>query len=264
MAHSQIVCAYTVTAAGNQAIAALAARFAAIPLELGTLQLVGLVPSADSTATTGNAATRTITLKMGSSYSSAAGFMLTHGSAQGPILGYAPPGSVNTDYPATPVVQVTDNPGPGFGAKLGIAMGIGGFHILSGGSGYSAATKCTVSTPPGGVAAVLTPVIALGVITGITIVSPGSGYATFEQVVVTDSGGGSGAEIFSTLTPVSGAVYSGGSSYASPLATYVTAFQESFPDANAAAQAAAVIGWMSGIFSQQLQSPVTEAAPVVS
>lgn len=268
MAHSQIVCAYKCSAVGNVSASNLATRMAAVPLDLSLPKLVGLIPSADATATVGNVVTRTITLKMGSLYTSFAGFTVNVGSPASAILGYTLPGSgLHLDYPAPPVVSVLDSAagGHGAGAIIGLSMGIGAANVIAGGSGYTGATTMTVPAPIGsGVAAVLTPTIALGAITGFTIVMRGSGYGNFEQVTITDSGGGTGAVVYASLTPVKASLFLPGSSYTTPQMNMVTRFQNSFPDSSSAVQASAVRSWMTLALSQALSSPIVEVAPVVS
>ena len=58
-----LTCVYKLTAVGAVPVAALAARFAAIPVDLFLPNKVGLLYEADSTATVGQVVTRTIVLQ---------------------------------------------------------------------------------------------------------------------------------------------------------------------------------------------------------
>jgi hypothetical protein len=73
------------------------------------------------------------------------------------------------------------------GAVTQLGRGIQSVEVLTGGSGYNAATTVAIAAPVGGgVTATARPVIgANGAIIGIVIVNPGSGYGVNEQPVVT-------------------------------------------------------------------------------
>jgi len=83
-------------------------------------------------------------------------------------------------------------------------------NVISGGSGYSAATVVTITPPdvpsgappyPGGAQATALPIIIAGVIQAVDIQYGGSGY--FQPIAtVTDSGGGTGAEVTLTISPI--------------------------------------------------------------
>jgi hypothetical protein len=155
-------------------------------------------------------------------------------------------------------------------------MGLGTVAFLSGGTGYTLATKLTAPTPPGGKAAVLVvDSISGGVIVGITVSDPGFGYTTYVPIQVTDTGGGTGAVLSAALQVVSAKVVAPGKGYFTPRFTLTPQFQSSFPDPNSsqsstvqaavtATQASSVTGWMRHKLTQALQSPITETAPVVS
>jgi hypothetical protein len=61
---SQIVCGYTVTAAGSLSAAAIQARMAAVGVDNDLLRLYGLSVSSDNTSTVGSVVTRTVVLAM--------------------------------------------------------------------------------------------------------------------------------------------------------------------------------------------------------
>jgi len=85
---------------------------------------------------------------------------------------------------------------PLLGPNNGLNGQIVGTTVLTGGSGYTAATTVTFSAGPGGsVQATGTPVITAGVVTGINMTGWGVGYTpgAAATVTITDSGGGTGA-----------------------------------------------------------------------
>lgn len=78
---------------------------------------------------------------------------------------------------------------------------VAGAHMIAGGTGYSANTTVTFDPPPtnpGGVIALGVPVISGGVITAINMVKWGQGYAAAPNIIIADTGGGTGA----AATPV--------------------------------------------------------------
>jgi hypothetical protein len=84
-------------------------------------------------------------------------------------------------------------------AKSGVTQlgrGIASVKLLTGGRGYTTATRVTLAAPAaGGVTATARPIIGrvkgiAGVITGIQIINPGSGYGVGEEVEVTITGTG--------------------------------------------------------------------------
>ena len=86
-----------------------------------------------------------------------------------------------------------------------------GCNVITGGSGYSAATVVTIGAgPAGSIQALATPVVTGGVVTGINMTQWGSGYtpalpanspggATPPTVTITDTGGGTGATATATM-----------------------------------------------------------------
>ncbi len=85
--------------------------------------------------------------------------------------------------------------------------------ITNGGSGYTAGANVAVTTAIGQ-GAILTPIIASGVITGMTIVAPGVGYVTTEPLSITVGG----AVIVPSVNPATGTItklniVSGGAGY---------------------------------------------------
>lgn len=152
--------------------------------------------------------------------------------------------------------------------------------VVAGGTGYSAATFIKVEGklkssgeinpivgPPEdvGVPAVLTPTIAFGVITGVTVASAGSGYVGIPKITVVDptSGGGTGAVISVSMGVGVIAVLRGGSGYKPAPAVVLTPyFQAVFPPASL--QAAPFRNLFTPIFEKALLSPVSASAPVIT
>ena len=92
-------------------------------------------------------------------------------------------------------VTITGWPYAGGPVYTGIAAAL----VARGGQGYSSQTTLSVQSTNvgGGSGAVLTPVIASGVITSVTVNNPGAGYSVSPIITVTDPGGGTGAAILS-------------------------------------------------------------------
>jgi hypothetical protein len=87
-----------------------------------------------------------------------------------------------------------------------IIYGAGEIAIQNGGTGYTANTTVTISNPPPGdystPATLGTPVIVGGAIVSIPVTNPGSGYTSPPEIIIRDTGGGTGASVSCTLTRV--------------------------------------------------------------
>jgi len=79
------------------------------------------------------------------------------------------------------------------------ARGVEQVLISRGGSGYSPATTLSFDAASGGTGAAATPVIADGVIVGVTVTAKGQNYSQSPFVTVTDPGGGSGAVLLAQV-----------------------------------------------------------------
>jgi hypothetical protein len=265
MANSLITCAYTLTAVGGQSIASLAARFAAVPLDLTIPRTFGLLPVSDTTAApSGQSVTRTMVFQMTPTMAAAASVVVGGGAALGKItsMPITVPGN---GYAKPPIASLGS---PGTKGQVHVTCEMGGVTILQPGSGYSGATTVQFvggDLGPKGVAATGTPIIAGGHITGVTLVTLGNDYHTYPDLLFTDSGGGSGASGVGVLSVFRGIVDNPGNGYSN--ATPVTlspVFPVSWPDASAS-QGQILQGWMLEEFQSALQtSSILAAAPVVS
>jgi len=265
MTNSLITCAYTLTAVGGQPIASLAARFAAVQLDLTIPRTFGLLPVSDTTAApVGQAVTRTMVFRMVPTVTGAAILIVGGGAALGPIssLLITAPG---VGYARAPIAIFGT---PGKGGSGHVRMNVGGTTILQGGSGYTGATTVAFvggEIRSGGTVAKGTPIIAGGVITGVTITDHGSEYHAYPDLVFTDSGGGTGASGVASLTISSGVVDFPGNGYsnAEPV-TLTPYFTASWPDSSNA-QGQILQGWMLEEFQSALQTTaILAATPVVS
>lgn len=263
MAHSQLHCSYKAFATGVDP-ADLATLLAAVPLDLTLPRALGIIPTSDAVSNDATSATRAITLNFGSAiYSTTAGINDSFGALQGPINSAAVQGGVPTNYPCPPVLSFEDPTGSG--ATGFVDMGVGAAIILNGGGAYTGATVATLvggDLKPGGSPAIITPVIGGGVITGITIVSPGRGYTTFPQVVLTDSGGGSGAVVLMSLTPAAYVIMQNGQAYSNPTLVLTPRFIDGCPDTSD--QTVNVKGWMTAQLAQGALTAIQELAVTVS
>lgn len=139
--------------------------------------------------------------------------------------------------------------------------------VTAGGAGYSASTFILVQggLAKGGRAAVLTPTIALGVVTGVVITDPGSGYTSVPSIAIVDP----------SVTPGSGAAVSvsmgldllllerpGGGYTSAPTVVLTPYFQAVFPPASD--QAAPFRNLMNTALEQALMSPVSANPPVIA
>ena len=85
-------------------------------------------------------------------------------------------------------------------------QGVSSIDVVLGGSGYTAATVVTISSPDisGGIQAKAKATILDGKITAFTVTRDGSGYTKVPDVTITDTGGGFGADGLAVLSTFSG------------------------------------------------------------
>jgi hypothetical protein len=224
---TKVLCQYALTVSGNQSQASLAARMAAVPLDLSLPQMWGLIP--DSDTTTEPSATevlRSIELNMGASFSAVITAALDssplHGRVKTLTLGST------TGYMAAPPILSFSAPNPS--GEVAAAVPIVGLKqvlIANGGGGYTGATVATLvggNLTPGGTPATLGAItIIAGAITNVAVATPGSGYTTYPQIVFTDSGGGSGASAYGGLNLVGVTLTNPGYLYSTAPTVTVTA-----------------------------------------
>lgn len=247
-------------------------------------QFWGLLPISDVFADNAGAGVlqRTIQLQMTPTIADAVGTanLVTGGTQGALVLGLGGVTITNQGglYARPPIVTFTGgnpssivNPATGVVAQPAAAQAfaqcqVRGCIVLLGGSGYSGATAVTFSGPlaPGGVQATGTATIVAGAITGIVMTSTGGPYLQAPTVTITDSGGGTGAEVVAGLS-VSGVVVTyGGLGYqAAPTVVFMPLFKQQVPDAAGNAnQAATMRNWMTNIFSDALNAQFLEAVTV--
>jgi hypothetical protein len=274
MSHSQIVCAYTVTAVGGQTIAALAAQFAAVPLDLQIPQLFGAMPIGDATTISGQTATRTITFQFAPAFPASATAILATPDGGGITLDLS--GGENGDYGAPPIISFTGgNPVIGAHKMAETATATAqcvllDAFIVNPGANYSAGSTAVLVggdvDPRAGMgrAGSASPVIGVGgAVTGIDFLDRGMGYGTYPQVKIVDPlGTGSGAVIFVGLSIVNLTVFNPGNYKTAPGVVFTPKFQAMTPDT--ADQKSTLRGFMARAFAEFIRSPVTAVEPVVS
>lgn len=126
---------------------------------------------------------------------------------------YSANSSTNNTYGAYNLTFSGGSPTVSATAQVRVGSPITDVEIINGGSNYSSGTTVTFPAPSvGGTQATGTPIIKNGVIVGVTITNPGAGYGynspalIWGSVIVTDSGGGSGA--IARYSATNGVIYS--------------------------------------------------------
>lgn len=266
---SKVICAYVLTVAGNQSQASLAARLAAVALDLSLPRMWGLIPDADGT-TEPTAATinRTIELNMG--HGSAAITAHQDSSPETGGVSSLTLGATSGYYAGPPILSFSKPNPSGLVAAAVPIMGVKQAVIANGGSGYTGPTISLAlvggNLAPGGTPAVLgSPTLIGGVVTSIAIVSPGSGYTTYPEIVITDSGVGAGAKAYGGLNLVGVTLNSPGSLYSAPPTVTVTPlFDASAPAELGETTDNTMSNWMTGQFQIAVRSPIQAVVPVIA
>jgi hypothetical protein len=161
-----------------------------------------------------------------------------------------------------PAAGVVDNDALAPLAAAVAYLKINGVGVVAGGSLYSAATTIQAigGLKQGGRAAVLTPIIGGGIITGVTVVDPGDGYTSVPKLVVTDITG-SGAVLAATMGVGRISVTRGGKGYVSaPTVTLIPAFQVMFPTG----QAGPFAQLLTAALAQATAGPIDAEPPVIA
>ena len=253
------------TAVGAVPVATMAARFAAVPIDLALPNKVGLLYAADATVTVGQVVTRTITLRARPTANATATALRFAGDVSGSPIQSLTLGLSGIDYAAPPIVDLstgTPNRAGTAVARMGVARGI----VIAGGTGYVAPTIAFTGgqLPLGGVQATATIIQSGGVLQPPTIVTAGGPYQVPPTVVITDSGG-SGAVISTSLLVASLVLGDPGFGYeAAPTVTFVPFFSSCCPDTEPTSQIAMVINWMTAVFQAALRTPIKSVLPVIA
>lgn len=260
-----LTCVYKLTAVGAVPVATLAARFAAIPVDLFLPNKVGLLYESDSTGTVGQVVTRTIVLQARPTTDATATALLFPGEVSGSALRSLTLGASGTDYAAPPIIAipgVSDNIEATAIARMGVGRGI----VIAGGSGYVAPTIAFQGgqLAPGGVQATATIAQIAGVLQVPVIVTPGGPYQVPPVAVVTDSGG-SGGIISPSLKVVGLTLLQPGAGYSAvgPV-SFTPFFASCCPDTFPDSQKSMVRSWMTATFRQLLTTPVYALDPTIA
>lgn len=266
---TKILCQYNLTVAGNQSQASLAARLAAVPLDLSLPAMWGLIPDGDATTEpSGTVIERLISLNMGhgtASITAALDSSPTTGAVSKLTLG------ATVSYFAAPPILSFSKPNPsGLVAAAVPIMGVKQAVVANGGSGYNGATTTAKlvggNIAPGGTPATLGAMTIIGnVVTNVAIATPGSGYTTYPVIVITDSSGaGSGAEVYGGLNLVGVTLNSGGSLYSvAPIVTVTPLFDASAPAELGETTDATMANWMTIALQIGVRSPVLAFVPQI-
>jgi hypothetical protein len=264
---TSILCQYNLIVSGNQSQASLAARLAAVPLDLSLPRMWGLIPTSDVTSTpSATIVERVIELNMGNTFSAPITAVQDssplHGRVRSLILGST------TGYLAGPPIVNFSAPNPsGLKAAASPVMGLKQVLIANGGLGYTGATTAALvggNLAPGGTPATLGAITLIGgSVTSVAVANPGSGYTTYPQIVFTDSGGGSGASAYGGLNLVGVTLNSGGSLYsAPPTVTLTSLFFASTPGEVGGEVTDYTMGnWMTGQMQIGTRSPIQAFSP---
>ena len=228
-----------------------------IPLDLTLTQLWGLLPITDTPTNAGVNLSRVIQCQMTPTIADAAGTAVVAPGSPGAVA------SVTTTnqgglYAAPPIITFTG------GAPLLPAQGfascqVRGCIVLLGGGGYSGATIVTFRGPlaPGGVPATGTVTVVGNVVTGIVMTNTGGPYLQQPDAIISDTGGGAGAEVVAGLSVSGITVTYGGTGYrALPTVVVTPLFKQTVPDASGnPAQQATLKGWMDGFIQNAMELP---------
>lgn len=267
---TKVNCLWFLTVVGNQTQASLAARMAAVPLNLALPQIWGLIPSADAvTLPDGVTVQRAISLDMGNGGSAVITAALdsspTHGRVHSLTLG-----ATAGFYGAPPIITIAAPPTPGGQRAMGVAvMGLKKVVISNGGAAYTGATTAALvggNLAPGGVPATLGAVtIIAGAIVNVAVATPGSGYTTYPTVVFADSGGGSGALGYGGLNLVGVTLVNPGYLYTTAPGVVVTPYYPaSYPASQSEGTDQTMAMWMTGEFQIALRSPINTDPPGIA
>jgi hypothetical protein len=235
------------------------------PLPTDFLYSIGVLVGSDTSAVVGTSVVRTIVLATVPSADATATAARDESSGAGPITSITVT-SPGMDYATIPVVLLTDATAsilPSERAKAVATLQLGQVIATDGGGGYAAPVVTIVGgLVPGGVPAEVTATVALGVITGFTIVNPGGPYVKKPSVVITDSAG-VGATGDAQLEVGGIELLYGGVGYETPIVTIVGLFKYTYPD-GLSNQAQPFVGMIRHAIEVDAASPLIETPPVAS
>lgn len=242
-----------VTTPGAAALAALKR----VPVDLTLPRIWGLLPISDAPVFAFPNLVRTIVCQMTPTVADAAGTVVMAGGNPGAVASVTMtnPGGL---YGMPPVLTFAGgnptNPAQGLAS-----CAVGGCVVLLGGTGYTGATIVTFTGPlaPGGVPATGTVTVAFGAVTGIVITNTGGPYLQPPVAVISDTGGGVGAEVVAGLSVAAVVItYKGAGYQAAPAAVFTPLFKQMVPDsAGNANQQATLKGWMDGFIANAMKLP---------
>lgn len=250
----------TYVAAGSVATTSGPAALAALqllPLDLTLPRFWGLLPISDVPALVFPAISRTIVTQMTPTIADAAGtaVMTSPGSSVVGSVTMTNPGGL---YGAPPVVTFQGGT-PAQKAQGFASCQVQGCVVLLGGSGYTGATVVTFRGPlaPGGVPAQGTVTLFGATVTGIVITNPGGPYLQQPDAIISDTGGGMGAEVIAGLGVSGVTVTYGGAGYlAVPVPVFTPRFKQMAPDAGGNPnQQATLKGWMDKCIANAMKLP---------
>ena len=268
VAPTDIACPYKLTVVGGQSGVSLRNKMAAVPIDLYLPTKSGLRLTDDGITLLGNDILRTIAFTMVPRAAATMRVNLVPGDGSGSPLYSIGSRSFGQGYAAPPLISRTGGAAPNKEAILTAQMSLSNIDIIKTGSGYTNATVVSVvggQLAPGGKQATVTVILAGGFVTGFTIPDPGGPYNVPPTVILTDSGGGSGA-LVSTGLGVSGVtIVDPGMGFRPenpPTYGFTPLFYQLFPIGTD--QAASMRNWMRGVFQEALDTPVYGLEPVIT
>ena len=262
-----LTCDYTATVVGAVDINTLQAKMAAVPIDFTLPNFWGLLLASDVTTQTPPAIRRRLIFKMtpvqiGDATAVAA---LTGNGNDLQSVTVTGNGGL---YARPPIVTFTvaadKQPNAKANAEARMSVDTAAL-VLNGGTGYSGATTVRFvggELMPGGVMPIAIPTIVFGVITAVTIMNAPGGtppvngsWISPPSVIVTDSGGGVGAEIIVGLSVESVKLLSPGMGYTTiPTVGFTPLFKAMIVDAGD--QGSSLRNWMTQAFQNALKTAV--------
>jgi hypothetical protein len=265
MTTNTLTCVYKLTAVGAVPVATLAARFAAVPIDLSVPRKCGLLYFSDATATVGQVVTRTIVLRATPTTAATATASRFVGDVSGSPIQLLTLTGDGADYAAPPIVGLFGGT-PNNAGKATASMGVGRGLVINPGVGYVAPTIAFVGgqLAPGGTQATGTIAQIGGALQAPVITAAGGPYEVPPVAVVTDTSG-TGGLISPSLKVTALTLVNPGFGYeTAPPVVFTPFFASCCPDTFADTQKAHVRSWMTSIFRAALTTPVYAEDPVIA